>query len=230
MGGRPALRLSGKRVGRLLVIEKVGTTKNGGDWLCLCDCGVKKVLGGTALSMGMVNSCSCIRTENTAALRRTHGMSNTKIYVCWEEIRKRCRNPKVKAYKHYGARGIDVCDEWYNSFSKFYSDMIEGYEEHLTIDRIDVNKGYYKENCRWATWEVQNYNKRNSFLIEYKGQKLNKYEWSKITGIHPHALYSRIKLYGWSVERALTTPQANDYKNENFTNRRTSNRKSKSGN
>ena len=91
--------------------------------------------------------------------RRIHGMRNERIYGTWRSMKQRCHTKTHKAYNNYGGRGIKVCSEWLNSFSAFYADM-GTCPAGLSLDRIDNNKGYYKENCKWSTWEEQQFNKR----------------------------------------------------------------------
>ena len=109
-------------------------------------------------------------------------------------------------YKHYGARGIVVCDEWKNNFEPFYDwAMTNGYEENLTIDRIDTNGNYEPSNCRWATMKEQSNNRRNNRTLTYNGQCKNVTQWAEEKGINPRTLSTRLGR-GWSIERALETP------------------------
>lgn len=104
-------------------------------------------------------------------MTKTHGLSNTKIYKCWQAIKVRCYNKNCECYNNYGGRGISMCDEWRNDFMAFYNWAIEnGYKETLTIDRIDVNGIYEPKNCRWITLSEQNSNKTNNFIVRYKGE------------------------------------------------------------
>lgn len=126
-----------------------------------------------------------------------------RLHSIWGNMRDRCNNPNYRAYKRYGARGI--CIEW-NSFDDFYLDMIGSYKEGLTLDRIDNDKNYSKENCRWATWNEQARNRSNNNVIEYMGEKKTLKEWSDIIHIKSPTLSMRLGKYGWSVEKAFTTP------------------------
>lgn len=120
-------------------------------------------------------------------------------------MKSRCTNTTIKAYKDYGGRGIKVCDEWLNSFEAFYDwAMKNGYADHLSIDRIDVNGNYCPENCRWATRKTQQMNKTNNLLIDFNGEKHTLAEWSEITGINRATIKSRLNA-GWTIEKALTT-------------------------
>ncbi len=158
--------LTGKRFGRLTVIEK-SESKNGfASWLCECDCGEKCVVCGRALRIGKTKSCGCLRRETTAKTRKKHGKKNSRLYRIWTAMKARCTNPQNKRYIHYGGRGIKVCSEWMNSFEAFYEWAMEnGYKPdakrgECTIDRINNDGDYCPANCRWATTAEQNQNKR----------------------------------------------------------------------
>ena len=125
-------------------------------------------------------------------------------------MKNRCNNPKTPRFKDYGARGIKLCDEWQHDFKAFYDwSMSHGYEEHLTIDRIDNDKGYSPDNCRWVTALVQGNNSRHNHFITYNGETHSMTEWSRILNLSFHLLSNRINRYGWSVERAFETPKSN---------------------
>lgn len=120
-----------------------------------------------------------------------HGMRSEKIYSVWAGMIERCRNPKNKRYKHYGGRGIGVCERWANSFVSFFSDM--GYPPSgLTLERKDNNKGYYKRNCKWATHKEQSRNRTSNRIIEYKGQRKSLIDWSEILGFDYDLIYVRL--------------------------------------
>ena len=118
----------------------------------------------------------------------------------------RCENPNAKSYKDYGGRGIKVCPEWRNDFLKFYEwCMSSGYQEGLTIDRIDNNGDYSPDNCRWATKIQQDNNRRNNKFISYNGETHTLAEWNRICGFKRNTIGRRLSR-GWSIERAITTP------------------------
>lgn len=199
--------LTGKRFGRLTVIKRGENSKHGNaKWICNCDCGKRNVLVfGKHLCSGHTKSCGCIRIE--AEYNKTHGKAYTRIYETWSGIKRRTssRNRKNrKDYKHY--KNVGMCEEWKNDFESFYKwAMDNGYEENLTIDRIDNNKGYSPDNCRWATPKMQSNNKSDNHIITYKGEAKTISEWAEITNIEYQTLFHRIK-NGWSVEKAFTTP------------------------
>lgn len=194
------------KFGRLTVIERgPNQTRKCGQkfatWICKCDCGNTAVVAGYRLRNGSTKSCGCFRSEMMA----THRKSNTKLYSVWASMRKRCNSEKDDSYKHYGGRGIKVCDAWNNSFEEFYKwSMENGYKEGLSIDRIDVNGDYYPENCRWATWIEQANNTRKNKFLTFNGETYTMAEWARITGIPEGVIQLRLSRLGWSVERALT--------------------------
>ena len=143
---------------------------------------------------------------NTDNHRIIHGMNDTRLNGVWRDMRYRCNNSNSNYYSHYGGRGIKVCDEW-NEFINFYEwSMKNGYKEGLSIDRIDVDKGYSPENCRWVDMKTQQRNRRNNRIIEYNGMSLCIAEWSEVTGLHRKTIAYRLD-NGWSIEDTLTKPK-----------------------
>lgn len=136
-------------------------------------------------------------------MSRTHGKSRTKFWYVWCAMRNRCRNKNRKDYKHYGGRGITVDPHW-NSFENFETDMGPTYKEGLELDRINNDKGYSKENCRWSTRAEQLQNYRKNHNLTYKGKTMSLTMWSKAIGMNYSTLRSRINDSGWSVKESLT--------------------------
>jgi hypothetical protein len=118
---------------------------------------------------------------------------------------QRCTNSNYTYYKDYGGRGIKVCDRWLNSFEDFLADMREA-PKGLSLDRIDNNGDYTPENCRWATIKEQCNNTRCNHLLTYNGKTQSISQWANELGTKWITLYKRINTYGWSVDRALSTP------------------------
>lgn len=154
--------LSGQRFGRLTVIKRAGSNNDGrARWLCVCDCGNIDIKLGKLLLNGHCRSCGCGEYENRVSNCTSHRLSNTRLYVIWRGMKQRCYYLKHKDYHNYGGRGVTVCDEWKNDFKTFYEWAIsQGYNDDLTLDRIDVNGNYEPTNCRWATWSEQRLNQR----------------------------------------------------------------------
>lgn len=189
--------LTGQRFGKLVAVNPVDEpTKSGHHkrWVCQCDCGGTATVTSDHLKKGDIKSCGCIN----------HGQTGTRLYRIWSHMRSRCQNPKDENYKHYGARGITVCQEWAQDFLRFYNWAISsGYNDGLTIDRIDNSKGYLPENCRWADMSTQANNTRSNRKITYNGETKTLAEWARIIGVKQNTLLYRLKR-GWSIERAFS--------------------------
>lgn len=193
--------LTGIRFGRLVVIRRQEGPPGIARWQCLCDCGEVTSVRASHLRDGNVQSCGCLARERVSKAKRTHGMDRTKTYYAWASIKQRCRNPKNAMYHYYGARGIDICDRWHNSFEAFLRDMGEA-PAGSSIDRINNDRGYEPGNCRWTTAMVQGNNKRNNVILEARGERHTLSEWARIAGIPKSTLHGRIKR-GLRIEDAI---------------------------
>lgn len=150
----------GNRYGKLVVLKFAGMKNKQSLWLCKCDCGNEYIGTRDHLVSGNTRSCGCLSGN------QHHGMHDTRLYRIYSAMCQRCYNPDNTAYKHYGARGIKICDEWLNRENgriKFFEWAKQnGYSDDLSIDRIDVNGNYTPDNCRWAGRSEQGLNKRNA--------------------------------------------------------------------
>lgn len=163
--------LTGQRFGKLTVLSVDVPTKHGYKWNCVCDCGKKLSVLGTNLTTHNTLSCGCLQKQYAKNKNLKHGDNPhgnpTRLYRCWVDMRTRISNKKCKDAKNYSTRGIKCCEQW-ESYSEFKEWALNnGYNDTLTLDRIDVNGNYCPENCRWVTRKEQNRNRRNT--LKYKG-------------------------------------------------------------
>ena len=197
--------LTGQRFGRLVVVKRVDNKGQHPAWLCKCDCGNECIVTGSHLKSGHSQSCGCLQKERTSKSRKRHGLCDSRQYSIWTNMKSRCSNQEDHAYKYYGGRGITVCDEWKSDFQAFYYwAMANGYQDNLTLDRIDVNGNYEPSNCRWVSMKEQSLNKRSNHLITYNGETLTITQWADRLGIDKMVLFARINDYHWDIEKALT--------------------------
>lgn len=198
--------ITGQRFGRLVALGYTGSSIPGGKalWLCQCDCGTKIVTEGKGLRNGNAQSCGCYHRDRAGETSRTHGMTETRMYSIWCNMRTRCNNPNSERYQDYGGRGIYICDRW-RTFENFLADMGEPPSDRHTIDRIDNDGNYCPENCRWATPKEQNCNTRVNHIIDYDGKSMNVTQWADHLGVSSHLIHARLKL-GWTIQRTLSTP------------------------
>jgi hypothetical protein len=190
--------------------------------VCRCDCGVVKTILRASVITGNTSSCGCLNLdkirERNKANKKTHGLSKTKLYSVWHNMHRRCYNPTAKDYKHYGGRGIKICDRWQKpaefGFFNFKEDMEGSYSDELEIDRIEVNGDYSPDNCKWSTRSQQVINRRsgeggfNAKFYTYKDQTLCLSEWARVSGIKLSTLSGRLRT-GWDFEKAITQPLRN---------------------
>lgn len=201
--------LAGRTFGRLAVTDKFVRRpyKPGGQnrtfWVCTCSCGGSKEIGSQQLLSGRAGSCGCVRSEKSAARRRTHGGSKSREHLIWKAMRQRCLNSKCPAYANYGGRGIKVCERWH-SFAMFLADMGRA-PDGLTIERVNNDGPYSPDNCRWATRAEQTRNTRKNRFLTHDGRTLHVSEWARVVGIQRTTIEGRLKR-GRTVHDALTVP------------------------
>jgi len=169
---------------------------------CYCECGkVISTYYRNVLS-GQSKSCGCYAKERVSETMTIHGKTNTRIYRIWQNMIRRCVDKNIPAYKNYGGHGIVVCDRWM-LFENFYDDMSSDYSEKLYLDRIDNNKNYSFNNCRWSGRLEQANNKRNNLIITIKKETKTLPEWCRSLGLNYHAVYARMFKLKWSLEQSL---------------------------
>ncbi len=167
-----------------------------------CVCGKEFTALRNNVDRGHTRSCGCLKYRHPAY----HGLRGTAIYRSWDCMIQRCYNPKTKAYKNYGARGVTVCGQW-REFKVFYAWAISsGWKKGLELDRRNNNGNYEPSNCRWVTHSENNLNKRTNRLITFNGQTKTIKEWSDLTGLRYKTVQGRLDIMKWDIERVLTTP------------------------
>lgn len=182
--------ITGKRFGNLVAIKKVESKEyNGykkGVWIFKCNCGNFEEKTKSSVVRGISLNCRKCGFKRAGLKNSTHRMEKTRLYQCWLDMKHRCcyrysKNGKeYKSFKNYAGRGVKVCDEWMKSFESFRDWSFEnGYNDSLTLDRIDVNGNYCPENCKWSTRKEQSVNRRTSVFVEYKGERLCLKDWAE---------------------------------------------------
>lgn len=198
--GKPLIDLAGMKFGRLSVKERAGFDGKT-LWRCICECGEERIVRGPHLRSGKQVSCGCHRAEIARKRMTKHGNAPrsgvSRTYSIWQNMVARCNNPNSDSWKDYGGRGITVCDKW-STFDGFLSDMGEA-PDNGTLDRIDTNRGYYPDNCRWADWATQMRNKRNNVWVELDGKKMVREDAKAILGLNNRAMNKLV-----AEQKALT--------------------------
>jgi hypothetical protein len=206
----------GRRFGRLEVVGIRRERRGKRNMLvahCRCDCGREKDVDWCNLARGGTKSCGCLSRELTAKhgllaednrVRMTvHGGHGTRLYRIWTGMKRRCYNRNDKDFTSYGGRGIKVCPEWRGNFAAFREwATSHGYADNLSIDRIDNDRGYSPDNCRWVDTGAQQNNRRICHHVTAAGRTHTIAEWSRLTGIDANTIGGRLRR-GWSAERAL---------------------------
>lgn len=172
------IEMIGRRFNHLTVVSDSGLVgaRNRIKYKCLCDCGKETIVFGDALRSGHTKSCGCHRLE----VNTKHGKCGSGSYISWDKMIQRCKNPNNSAYKHYGERGIYVCDEWLD-FSNFYKDMGDR-PKGMTIERVNSEDGYHKGNCVWVSQSDQTRNTSRNIIVSISSRLLTVSEISEITG------------------------------------------------
>lgn len=190
----------GCRFGKLLILKISKQTKRTQYWLCQCDCGNYTIRRNYELIVMRIQSCNCLEKTIGITSNLKHGLNKTREHNIWVGMRKRCRNKNSIGWKNYGGKGINYCERW-NDFKNFIADMGLAPTNKHSIDRIDLNKGYYPENCRWATSKEQNQNKINNVWAEYDGKKMVLSDWARYIKMDISTVFKLFKEY--SIEQII---------------------------
>lgn len=198
----------GDKFNRLTVVNIFKNTGSGTFVECLCDCGNSITRMFAMIRNGSIKSCGCLNTESRRKTCKqnatTHGLGKPPEYKVWAAMKQRCNNPNSPSYKNYGGRGITLCEAWNYDFAAFYYDMGPRPTPSHSIERINNDLGYSKENCEWATLDKQSKNKRTTVRFPFNGYMLTLGEISEITGIKRSTLSQRIYAYKWPLEKAFS--------------------------
>jgi len=197
--------MTGQTFNRWTVLERTLPKRGSVAYVCRCTCGVERVVVGTDLRTGHSQSCGCRQRGGDWASRKTHGRTKTTEYTIWQQMRSRCGHPGSTSFHNYGGRGIAVCDRWHK-FENFYADMGDRPSKGHSLDRINNDGHYEPSNCRWATRREQGANIRKNRVLALSGVEKPLAAWAADLSMHPMTLATRLDRWGWTVERALTTP------------------------
>lgn len=206
---RPATRpnkntinLIGHKFGRLTPLGLLGFRNSGGQWLCRCDCGNFITVIVSKLLNGNTRSCKCLQYESQKLTSRTHNTTNTRTYKIWAGMKARILNPKEPSYKNYGGRGLDIYKPWLQ-FENFLKDMGHPPSPDLSLERIDNNRGYYPDNCEWATRMKQMSNTRHNRYLTIGNETYHISEWARRQNMkYGETIISRLRR-GHSPEEAV---------------------------
>ena len=203
MSRRAVLVPLGSVFGRLTVIGHT-TIRGRQACECLCECGASHVVAASDLRSHRTQSCGCLNAEKRKTSSLVHGDSKKRLFRIWAQMIERCRPGNAQS-KNYGDRGIRVCKDWqnYEAFREWA--LVNGYRDDLTIERIDVNKGYSAENCTWITRARQVYNRRVTIRITLDGVTKCLSEWCREKGVNYHTAVQRYHA-GWSPEHLFDGP------------------------
>lgn len=194
---------SGVRFGDLLVVKRIPEKGKKTKYLCVCSCGNKVIISGSNLVSGHTKACGHQKVK--------HGLARKeRLYGIWANMRQRCNNNKSKDYTNYGLRGIHVCKQWddYRAFRAWAYE--NGYNDSLSIDRINGDSDYCPENCRWVGTIEQNNNLRSNVLVKYNGKTHTLAEWARILEI-PYRLLKERFYRGWTFSRIVEVGAAHVY-------------------
>lgn len=210
----------GDKFSRLTVISEAEKRGRERYFLCICDCGSKRVVSLSHLRTGNTKSCGCYRTDVLKQVSYIHGYSRTRLYRIWISMKARCFDVNATGYCYWGGRGITVCKEWLE-FMPFYEwAMANGYSDDLTIERIDNDGNYEPANCTWILRGKQAKNKRHvlrkrkAIYLSLNGRTLSLKQWASCLGIRYNTLYNRLFVCDWPLKKALA--QANSIKGNDY--------------
>jgi hypothetical protein len=169
-----------------------------------CECGAEFTATIDHVKSGITKSCGCFKSAVISKLKRKHGETKSQEHNIWCKIRSRCLNKKHKQYSDYGGRGVGISSDWME-FSSFLRDMGKRPSKNHSVERMDNDKGYSKDNCKWATPHEQTRNMRRNILVEYNGEKRILKDWAIFLNMPYRLIWKRLRVLNWTVEQSLTT-------------------------
>lgn len=213
----------GKTFGRLTILREGSSVKYGKTAMrkvvCKCTCGTEKEIDLNSIKRGKSTSCGCFNKENSKKLHTKHGfaMLSTGVrhpdYCIWMKMKSRCLNPNDKSYSNYGARGIQVCDRWKDSFENFIKDLGWRPNNKYSLERIDYDGNYCPENCKWIFKSEQTRNTRRVKLIHYNGNSYCLSELCKLLNLPYSTMRHRVYDLNLPFSEAMKYPQHYKFKN-----------------
>lgn len=204
--------ITGEKYNMLKVISFYDIQDKKSRWLCECECGNKKILFGRDIKSGNTKSCGCLLHKKK--YDNEMGIKIKRLQHIYYQMKQRCYDKNNPLYKHYGKRNITICEEWLKDINNFHNWALNnGYDNNLTIERINVNGNYEPNNCKWITKTQQGYNKTNTVSYTLDGETKCLSEWCKLYNIDYHIVYRRLKR-GNSFKKALTKPIDKKYRNK----------------
>lgn len=197
----------GQKVSRLTLLKEIPADR-GRSWECVCDCGNELIVKEFNLRNGIIKSCGCLKKEYAEIGNKIHGYNKTRLQRIYESMKSRCYYKNHIHYYNYGGRGITMCNEWLGkdglkNFAEWA--LKNGYDEKLSIDRIDNNGNYSPQNCKWSTNLEQQNNTRYNHKIEYNGEVLSLSQTARKYNLSISTLFNRLKKWK-DVEKAIETP------------------------
>ena len=197
------LNITGQKFGTLTVVARdpINSKSGNAKWICRCDCGNTASVVGSKLRSGHSKTCGCIRFTEKA-----QGHSGERIYRIWTCMQNRCNKENNDNYKWYGGRGIKICTSWDNFLNFREWALQSGYNDDLSIDRIDPNLDYFPDNCRWVSMKFQANNKTNNRILKYEGKSYTESQFADNFNLSYHTVVNRLRM-GWNLSRIVNTPE-----------------------
>lgn len=192
----------GEQSGRLTLLHEVGVERGKLRWMAECVCGNEIKIIASLFRKGRVKSCGCLRNDLTSKRFRKHGKTDSLEHQSWRGMHQRCRSPNASNYKHYGGRGITICERWFD-LQNFCDDMGPRLSKEYTLERIDTNGNYEPDNCVWLPQKLQAKNTRQNVWIDFNGERLTLTDALSELGVGHISIYHRVQRYNETHQQAF---------------------------